>query len=231
MVKTNIKKENYTAVADFMLASMEHDLADFTKLFKTIDEEYLSQFKKANEELKNLSSSFLKIEEQKATTQEIYAKADAFRDKLIFLKFYAKRAGIETPLLQDTIKALKSRNIERVVKNTRDMLPFFVQKAESIKDMPSDFLSDIPSTISTFEKKSTQQIMLMSQRKQETSLGKPLYDTLYKYIKEVADIGKLIYKNSPKKDNYTISKILSRIAMASSKKEEKMVEKPAEMKE
>lgn len=218
MAKTNIKQENYTAVADFMLASLERDLADFTKIFKTIDNDFLAQFKKANEDLKNASSSLLIKENQKKITQELYAQADAFRDKLMLLKVYAKRANLETPILQETIAALKSRNIEKVVKNTREMLPFFTQNAAKIKDMPADFLNDIPTIITAFETKNTEQNTLISKCKQTTTEYKPLYDGLYKFISEVAEAGKIIYKDHSKKDDYTISKIISRVEVANPKK-------------
>lgn len=216
-----LKQENYTAAADFMIASLERDLAEFTKVFKTIDNAFLEQFKKANANLKNVSSSFLTKQQQKETTKELYSKADEFRDKLTLLKAYAKRAGLEAPILQETITALKGRNIEKVVKNTRELLPFFTQNADKIKDMPADFLKDIPNTITYFEEKSTTQNILMSQSKQTTAEVKPLYETLYNYIREVADAGKIIYKGSPKKDDYTISKILQRMEANTAKKEEK----------
>lgn len=206
-----IKQENYTAVADFMLASFERDLADFTKVFKTIDSDFLAAFKEANNALKNISSPYATTQKQKAVTQSIYEQADAFCEKLTLLNAYTKRANMNIPLLKETIAALKSRNIEKVVKNTREMLPFFIENADKIKDMPSDFLSDVPNTIIDFESKNTQQNLLMSQRKQDTAERKPLYDALYHYIKEVSYAGKIVYKSSSKKDDYTISKILTRM--------------------
>lgn len=216
-----LKQENYTAAADFMIASLERDLSEFTKVFKTIDNAFLEKFKKANDNLKNVSSSLLTKQQQKETTKELYSKADEFKDKLTLLKAYVKRADLEAPLLQETIAAIKSRNIEKVVKNIRELFPFLTKNAEKIKDMPDNFLEDIPNTITYFEEKSTTQNILMSQSKQTTAEIKPFYDTLYNYIKEVADAGKIIYKGSPKKDDYTISKVLQRMEVSTTKKENK----------
>lgn len=218
-----LKQEGYTAVADFMLVNLERDLQDFTKVFRTIDDDFLQAFKEANQALKNASSSVLIKQSQKKTTKEIYEKADAFKEKLSLLKIYIKRAKLEVPLLQETISALQSRNIERVVKNMRELLPFITENKDKIKDMPSDFLSDIPQTIADFEEKNTEQNLLISKGKQTTSEVKPLYNTLYHYISEVAEVGKIVYKNSPKKDDYTIVKILQRMGIASAKKEEKKI--------
>lgn len=222
MKNLRLKKEDYTAVADFMIANLEQDLKDFTKVFKTIDSEYLSKFKDANTLLKESTSSMATRQEQKNITQDLYIKADDFKEKLTLLKAYAKRAKVETPLLQETIIAIKSRNMEKVVKNTRDMLPFLTQNASKIKDMPSDFLLDIPQIIAEFEEKSTAQNLLISQGKQTTAEGKSLYQALYLYIKDIAEAGKIVYKNTAKKDDYIISKILKRISAASTKKEEKI---------
>lgn len=221
MKNLRLKNENYTAVADFMIANLEQDLKDFTKVFKTIDDNYLGKFKDANALLKESASSMATRQEQKNITQDLYIKADDFKEKLTLLKAYTKRAKLETPLLQETITAIKSRNMEKVVKNTRDMLPFLTQNADKIKDMPSDFLLDIPRIIAEFEEKSTTQNLLMSQRKRSTAEGKSLYKELYLYIKDIADAGKIVYKNSPKKDDYTISKVLQRMSASHYKREEK----------
>lgn len=210
-MKSNLKKENYTAIADFMIVSFERDLADFTSVFKTIDANYLDAFKKANEKLKNVASYIIKKEEQKQATQVLYAKANEFREKLIVLKSYAKRANLNAPLLKETIEALKRKNIEKVIKNTREMLPYFTQNINKLTDMPADFLSDIPETITDLETKNTEQNSLMNEAKLSTAEKKTLYITLYKYISEVADAGKIVYKGNSKKDEYIISKILGRL--------------------
>lgn len=205
-----LKQENYNSVADFIIASLERDLADFTKVFRTINNDFLTEFKAANEELKNATSTMPTKTEQKNTTQSLYNQADAFREKLLLLKIYIKRAKLNVPPLQEAINALKSRNIDRVVKIIRDILPFFTQNAEKIKDMPEDFLTDIPQTLTDFEQKSTQQNLLMSRGKQATAEGEIIYEKLYNYIKETAEAGKVVYKNSSKKDDYTISKVIQR---------------------
>lgn len=210
-----LKKENYTAVADFITVSFERDLASFTEVFKTMDAAYLQAFKKANSDLKNAASLLDKKQKQKQATHELYAMADAFREKLILLKAYAKRAGVETPLLQETINAVKSRNIEKVIKNTRDMLPVLTQNAEKIGDMPTDFFADVPDTINGMESKNTEQNKLINEAIQANVDEKPLYDTVYKFISEIAEAGKIVYKDSSKKDEYTISKIVARVETSS----------------
>lgn len=215
-----LKQEDYTALADAMLVSFERDLADFKKVFRTIDESFLASFKKANEDLKNVSSSLLIKQSQKQTTKEIYQKADEFREKLLLLKAYVKRAKLDVPLLKETITVLKSRNLEKAIKNTREMLPFFEENKSKIKDMPDDFLADIPATLVYFETKNAEQNTLMSESKRTTSEAKPFYDILYNYIKEVADAGKVVYKGNPKKEDYTISKVIQRMGVPTGKKEE-----------
>lgn len=206
-----LKKENYTVVADFMLVSFERDLADFTKVFKTIDVAYLEAFKEANQIVKKTITAHGKKQEQKNTTQSLYATADGFREKLLLLKIYVQRANIEVPLLQETIIAFKRKNIEKAVKNTRDMLPILTQNAAKIEDMPSDFLDDIPQILVEMENKNTEQNTLMNEGKEVSQNEKIVYEALYRYISEVASMGKILYKNSLKKDEYTISRILKKM--------------------
>ena len=37
MAQKKLKQENYVTIADFMVASLERDLADFTAIYKTIN--------------------------------------------------------------------------------------------------------------------------------------------------------------------------------------------------
>lgn len=107
-------------------------------------------------------------QKQKLTTQSIYQQADEFKDKLSLLKIYIKRAKLDVPLLKEIINALRNRNIEKVIKKTREILPFLIENKSKIKDMSDDFLDDIPTIITEFENKNTQQNILISRSKQTT---------------------------------------------------------------
>lgn len=206
-----LKQEHYTAIADFIVVSFERDLSDFSDVFKTMDDTYLDNFKQAIVSVKNaVSATELKMK-QKEATKNLYQKAKELSDIVLLLKKYAKRADVDVPMLQETINHLKSRNIESPVKTLRDALPYLTSMANKMQDMPDNFLDKIPPLVTTLENLNTEQNRLMNESKKVNNERKPLYKQLYKYISEIAEAGKIIYKDSYKKSEYTISKILARI--------------------
>lgn len=209
--RMTFKQEHYTAVADFIAVSFENDLADFTKTFKTMDETYLNDFKQAIEAAKNsVSSTELKVK-QKQATKNLYDKSKELSNVLILLKTYAKRANVDAPKLQDTINCLKTKNIEGAVKLLRDALPYFISIKGKLVDMPNDYLDKITPIITALESFNTEQNKYMNEIKKISNERKPVYKNLYKYISEIAEAGKVIYKDSYKKTEYTISKLLARV--------------------
>lgn len=207
----NLKQENYTVVADFIAASFEKDLTDFTAVFKTMDINYLERFKKSINEAKNsVSATEIKMK-QKEATKKLYEKSKKLYESIYLLKKYAKRADTDVSMLDDIISNLKKKNIEGAIKLLRDAFPYLISISNKLVDMPDDFLSRIFPIISKLENLNIEQNILMNESKEKNNERKPIYKNLYKYISEIAEAGKVIYKNSYKKDEYTISKIISRI--------------------
>ena len=190
MAQKKLKQENYVTIADFMVASLERDLADFTAIYKTINKDYLSGFKNAIAQVREFSSTTFSRVEQKQTTQSLYKKADELSHKITLLKSYAKREG--------------------ATKELREVLPYIQNIATELADMPDDFLSTITPTVAEMEALNTKQNVLINKNKLNTADKKPLYSNLYKYISEVAEAGKIVYNGNTKKDEYIISKILNR---------------------
>lgn len=215
----SLRKENYTALAEFMAVSFERDLAEFTSHFKTMDSDYLAKFKEAISEAKKVVSSTKSKLQQKETTKMLYEKAEELKNNLLFLKKYADNSGLETSMLSKIGNYLRNKNIEGAVISIREAMPYFMENKSKIMDMPEGFLDKIEPIVDTLESLNVQQNTLMNQSKQATNDGKSAYDNLYGYISQIADIGKLIYKNSHKKDEYTITKLLTRMNVADKKKE------------
>ena len=72
------------------------------------------------------------------------------------------------------------------------------------------------------ERLNIEQNKLINKKKQTNVNEKDAYRALYKFISEIADTGKTVYKTSIKRDEYTISKILrkNQISSKSLKKDE-----------
>lgn len=209
--QVNLKQENYIAVSDFILVSFEKDLISFTEVFKTMDSNYLERFKKLIEEAKNsVSSTEIKMR-QKEVTKQLYEKIKTLNEILSLLKKYAKRVNIDVSMLNDVILNLKKKNVEGAIKLLRDAFPYLLSISNKLVDMPDNFLNRIYPLISNLENLNIEQNKLMNEGKEVNNERKPIYKSLYKYISEIAEAGKVIYKNSYKKDEYTISKIIARV--------------------
>ena len=206
-----------------MVVSFERDLVEFTTYFKSMDQDYLTKFKEAIAEAKRVVSSVNVKAQQKNTTKILYEKADELKNILMFLKKYVDNAGLESSMLSKINNLLRNKNIEGSVVSIRESLPYLKGNKDKMTDMPEDFLNQIEPLVDTLESLNVQQNTLMNQAKQATNDGKSSYEKLYKYISQIADAGKLIYKNSHKKDEYTISKLLMRMNVAD-KKKEKVIE-------
>ncbi|WP_404812629.1 hypothetical protein ACIRNY_03810 [Capnocytophaga canimorsus] len=205
------KQEHYTAVADFIAVSFERDLSDFSNVFKTMDDSYLEKFKQAIESAKNsVSATELKMK-QKEATKKLYETSKELSDIVLLLKKYAKRANVDVSMLQETVNQLKARNVETPIKTLRDALPYLTSIANKLEDMPDNFLDKILPLVTSLENLNTEQNKLMNEGKKISNERKPIYKNLYKYISEIAEAGKIIYKDSYKKSEYTISKILARV--------------------
>ncbi|MFK8271931.1 hypothetical protein [Capnocytophaga canimorsus] len=205
------KQEHYTAVADFIAVSFERDLSDFSNVFKTMNDSYLEKFKQAIESAKNsVSATELKMK-QKEATKKLYETSKELSDIVLLLKKYAKRANVDVSMLQETVNQLKARNVETPIKTLRDALPYLTSVANKLEDMPDNFLDKILPLVTSLENLNTEQNKLMNEGKKISNERKPIYKHLYKYISEIAEAGKIIYKDSYKKSEYTISKILARV--------------------
>lgn len=205
------KQEHYTAVADFIAVSFERDLSDFSNVFKTMNDSYLEKFKQAIESAKNsVSATELKMK-QKEATKKLYETSKELSDIVLLLKKYAKRANVDVSMLQETVNQLKARNVETPIKTLRDALPYLTSVANKLEDMPNNFLDKILPLVTSLENLNTEQNKLMNEGKKISNERKPIYKNLYKYISEIAEAGKIIYKDSYKKSEYTISKILARV--------------------
>ncbi|MDO4782967.1 MAG: hypothetical protein Q4A09_07115 [Capnocytophaga felis] len=205
------KQEHYTAVADFIAVSFERDLSDFSQTFKTMNDSYLEKFKQAIQTAKNSVSATELRMQQKETTKNLYEKAKELSNIVLLLKKYAKRANVDVSMLQETANQLRAKNVETPIKTLRDALPYLTSAANKMEDMPDNFLDKILPLITSLENLNTEQNRLMNEGKKISNERKPIYKNLYKYISEIADAGKIIYKDSYKKSEYTISKILARV--------------------
>jgi hypothetical protein len=214
MASSLLKLEDYPAVADFMITSFERDLPDFSKYYKGMDDAYLTAFKASNASLKAAPSGLVRKKKQTGVTKLLYNELDETKKEVIFLNDYAKRAELDVTPLTKTVKEINTRNTEGVIKLLRDALPYYEEHAAEMIHMPEGFLTTIKGRVTEIETLNATQDSSMNEKKSGTNATRQQYDEVYGYISEVAKAGKLIYKGTPKADEYTISALLSRLHAA-----------------
>ena len=206
-----LRREDYPAIGNILLISLKRDINDFTKEYKTINEEFIKELKEKINSLKDIVSYNVLQSNQKSHTKLLYSKTDILKDKATLLKQYAIKAGLDTSLIAKNIKNINSKNIEGVVQSFRDIIYYYSQNKDKLKAMPDNFLEDLSEKNNEIEKLNIEQKHLMSTSKGTIQDNKKTYDELYTMLKEVISIGKIIYRKSVKKEEYTMSKILDKL--------------------
>lgn len=214
MSNYNLKHEDYPAVADIMAISLERDLTDFSAKYKNMNADYLAEFKAASAAVKAITHDVLSLAKQRQATKKAYSMADRVKEGVILLKDYADRAKLDSKVLGGAVKQFNHRNIEGGIKSVRGALPYFAEHADQMLAMPDGFLDQMAAGITELEELNTSQSKVMNDRRLGTSDNKVVHDRLYGFIAEVARAGKLIYKSGPKRDEYTLSKIVARVRAA-----------------
>ncbi len=216
-MQAQLRLEDHSAVADFIFTSFERDLADFTAKYKTMNADYLTAAKAANIALKSIQATLLAKQQQKDVTAELYATADSLKSKVILLKDYAQRGKIQADSLSDCVYKLNKRNIEGALLALRNTLPYYDQNSSKLLDMPHGFLAALSDQINELDTLNNAQNTAINRSKESTANNKEVYKQVYQYITDIAKAGKIIYAKTPKADEYTISKLQSRVRAAQKK--------------
>jgi hypothetical protein len=208
-----LRKEEYTTLGDFIRVSFERDLPAITGRYPKLNEAYKNQFIAKLEEVKTLESGLTLTEEQKNATQSLYQEVDVVNKELNFLNSYCKDAGIGTEAVTDLKKALAKGNVEGTILKIESLKQFVMANTAALieEGMATDFATTLEAHKTSLATKNTLQNSTMNARKTLTSNNKEKYNDLYAYITKIMRSGKLVFSNSIVKDEYTISKVISRM--------------------
>ena len=158
---------------------------------------------------------------QKELTKSLYDKIKDIKYNLQLLKDYAIRAKLDISLFNTLLKNISMKNAEGIIKNIRDMLPYYRSNVDKLLDMPDGFLDKLKLKNDELEKLNTDQKHQLTSKKTNTSDNHIIYKEIYEYIRNISKAGKLIYINSIKKDEYTLSKILAKLRTMNKPEEDK----------
>lgn len=213
MGNSTLNYEEYPAIGDALIASFNRDQGELAGHYKMMDSDFIAEFQNAIDAVRGTASVLAKTAELKSVTRQLYGLADEANQKLLFLIDYVKDAGLEYASISGIRTKLTTRNIEGAVYDLREVLPYLEShKAElDLGDMPKDFLNYFPPILPQLEAWNAEQIAIISNRKTLVEANKVLFENAYSYISKVCNNGKKVFKNTVKKDDYTIAKLIAKV--------------------
>ena len=213
MANKNVTYEEYPVIGDALIASFNRDQRELMRHYKMMDADFLTGFQNAIDAVRGTASVLAKTEELKSVTKRLYGLADEANEKLLFLIDYVKDAGLESASISGIRTKLTTRNIEGAVYDLREVLPYLDSHQAELDsgDMPKDFLGYFPPILPQLESWNAEQIAIISNRKTLVEANKVLFENAYSYISKVSNNGKKVFKNTVKKDDYTIAKLIAKV--------------------
>lgn len=214
MKSFRINQAEYPMVGNAIYQSMNENLDNFKTHFSVIDENYAKEFKNAITDVQGVHAASTGMNEQTSVTKLLTAKQTELVDTLKFVKDYAFLGGVDEKPLKEPLKALRSGDTEEGVKATLSALAYYTSQKEKMTSMPAGFLEKVKPLADEVERLNNEQNAAMNFRASLTKENRAKYDALDEYISTVCRLGKRLFKGTPKENEFTVSKILSRIRVA-----------------
>ena len=211
-----IRKEEYTALGDFVKASFVRDQAVILVRFTKLNAGFLADFTAKLEEVKILESGLVLTEEQKTATANLYAEASLLNKELNFLIRYIKEAELSSEAVTELKKDLTVNNIEGAILKIESVKQYVIAKSAALESfgMSTSFVADLEAHKVSLSEKNALQNSYMNSRKQLTEANKVKYKELYAFITKIINAGKLVFDGTATRDEYTITKVVSRMRFA-----------------
>ncbi|UGU14854.1 hypothetical protein LS482_14260 [Sinomicrobium kalidii] len=205
--------EEYTTIAEFLIATLERDQKELASRFSKYSPQYIARFRRLNEKVKELENPGGITQNMKQATTDLYEKAEELRDELSFLSAYYRSAELQAPNMVELKRNLNTKNIEgamhlltalkdHVAKNRKALI------GQGMDENMADMLVKYRDSMNNLNQK---QHRILSQRKELTRKNREQYDALFDYIKTVIYDGKIMYKNDPKAQDYTLTSLIKQL--------------------
>ncbi len=217
--KIHSKIEEIPTIADFVLASVTRDLADFTAYSPIFTEAYLTDFEAKRKIATELIMTDSVNYELKATTAELYKQLKNFRSLLVRIEGYLHLAT--SNLNNEKLGLVKLRlninkgNIEGVILNGRSFLTNLTKNKTVLmeKGLKQEQLDNITTLLNTVERLNKEQNLLQSKRSENCLKNRDIFNNLWDLLWPVMKAGKAIYKgtNESKLKDYTMTQIQKRM--------------------
>jgi hypothetical protein len=206
-------KEEYLPGALFIKTSFIRDRQELVTRFAEYTPEYLVGFEAQITTVKQIQGALVLTEAQKQATVNLYLKADSVNVEFNFLSSYFKKCNLDTKILSQVKKDLTVRNIEGANAKITGVIQLIEVNAAALisKGMGANFAVALAADRDYLEQMNVLQNQVKNQVSDLYTTNKAEYDALYGYIAEIANDGKIMYKGTPKANEYTITKIIERM--------------------
>jgi hypothetical protein len=220
-MNANVKIEEVAPYGDFLLTSYTRDFDVIKAKFPKMDNAFKEGFVAKLDFVKELESSLVLTESQKAVTESLYAEAKRLNTDLNFLSAYFADASLNTAIVTGLKNDLLNRNIEGAILKIESVKQFVVSNQDALvaQGMDANFADVLTDYKVSLTQKNNEQNELFNNRKQLTDANQMHYDELLKMIKKIVRNGKLVFKGSVTQDEYTTGKIVQRMRAAKKKAE------------
>ncbi|WP_130734279.1 hypothetical protein [Flavobacterium sp. J27] len=208
-----LKMEEYVPAGAFLKASFVRDREELATRFSEFTTAYLQDFEVQLAKVAGLEQTLVLTEEQKGVTVSLYTTSEVANKELNFLSFYFERANLDPAIISAVKKDLAVKNIEGAVLKLDAVIQYVLSKKTLLesKGMSAAFPDELTTLKEDLKAKNELQNVVMNVKKQLYKDNKQEYDALYAYISVIAKAGKIMYDGLSKRDEYTVTKITSRM--------------------
>lgn len=198
-------------MSDALLRSLSRDLSYFEAENHLFNSGYLQAMQSKTDEVRAKEAADLVLVQQKQCTKDLYILGDQLSKPLKVLNMVIKKANVKTSLATDVLKKIKKRNFEGALMSLNSLKQIVSTESALLqaKGMKANMLTTLEDAFTAITAKSNEQTAFQQQRKAFTSANNRLYKDLYRYISEVAQLGKIIFSGEQKASEYTIDHILA----------------------
>ncbi len=205
--------EEYFPGGSFLKKSFATDRAELAVRFPEFTAAYETLFINKLKEVKVLEQSVKLTEEEKDATNALYTAADALDKELNFLSFYFKQAGLDSGIISAVKKDLSNSNIEGACDKLEGVIQYITDKQPVLepKGMGAGFPAELAAKRDFLNEKNELQNEKENALNTLYAANKGVYKALLKYIMTICEAGKIMYKGTVKADEYTVSKLISRM--------------------
>lgn len=213
------KIEDLPTIADFVLASLRRDIADFNNYSELFNQEYLSNLNVKRQECTEVILTDSVNIALKSVTKRLYENLKKLRTLLVLMEGYiilAKRDINNDKLgIVKLRKNIKAGNVEGVVyylrvfiNNLNEWEPILTSKG-----MKQEHIEALNHLLTIIESLNMEQNELLSKRSQNCLNNMKMFNNLWDILSDIMLVGKAIYKstNESKLKDYTMLQIKRRM--------------------